>query len=264
MTYASIALYCLAASCQWLIVFQRLNTKPYAATALGAGASAVALHAYLLLDQLFISEGLNLSFFNATSLVAWFIATLGLLAALRHPIQMLYIVLFPLAALSLWANAVSSHDQNILSNISAGISSHIISSILAYSILTLAAIQAGVLRLQEYQLKHRHLSGILQMMPPLQTMERVLFELIWVGLLLLSIAIGSGAIYLEDIFAQHLVHKTVLSIMAWIIFAILLWGRHQKGWRSQTAIHWTLGGFVVLMLGYFGSKLVLELILDKI
>ena len=94
-------------------------------------------------------------------------------------------------------------------------------------------------------------------------METLLFELIWVGLALLTLAIGSGIIYLDDIFAQHLVHKSTLSIAAWLIFAMLLWGRHQWGWRSQTAVRWTLGGFATLMLGYFGSKLVLELILTS-
>ena len=95
-------------------------------------------------------------------------------------------------------------------------------------------------------------------------MESMLFELIWIGMLLLSASILSGAIFIDDIFAQHLVHKTALSIAAWLIFATLLWGHHQLGWRSQTAVRWTLGGFVALMLSYFGSKLVLEIILQRV
>jgi ABC-type uncharacterized transport system permease subunit len=53
------------------------------------------------------------------------------------------------------------------------------------------------------------------------------------------------------------------SIAAWMIYALLLWGRHQLGWRGYTAIRWTLAGFALLMLAYFGSKLVLELILSQ-
>lgn len=68
--------------------------------------------------------------------------------------------------------------------------------------------------------------------------------------------------FLEDIFAQHLAHKTSLAVMAWVVFAILLWGRHQLGWRGHTAIRWTLAGFCLLMLAYFGSKLVREFILN--
>ena len=94
-------------------------------------------------------------------------------------------------------------------------------------------------------------------------MESMLFEIVWVGLLLLTVAIGSGFLFLDDIFAQHLVHKTVLSICAWALFATLLWGRHYLGWRSQMAARFTLGGFIALMLAYAGSKFVLELILQR-
>ncbi|MEY3785905.1 MAG: hypothetical protein RLZ75_110, partial [Pseudomonadota bacterium] len=72
-----------------------------------------------------------------------------------------------------------------------------------------------------------------------------------------------GFIFIENLFAQHLVHKTVLSILAWIIFTGLLIGRSRYGWRGQTAIQWTLIGFILLLLAYFGSKLVLELILHR-
>jgi ABC-type uncharacterized transport system permease subunit len=101
-------------------------------------------------------------------------------------------------------------------------------------------------------------------MPPLQTMEALLFQIIAVGELLLSVALLSGFVYLEDIFAQHLMHKTVLSIFAWLVFAVLLWGRWRLGWRGKLAIRWTLAGFVALMLAYFGSKFVLELVLQRV
>ena len=94
-------------------------------------------------------------------------------------------------------------------------------------------------------------------------MEQLLFQLIGTGFVLLSAGLLTGIVFLEDVFAQHLVHKTVLSIAAWSIFGILLWGRWRFGWRGRKAIRWTLSGFGVLILAYFGSKLVLELILDR-
>lgn len=140
---------------------------------------------------------------------------------------------------------------------------HIGSSMLAYAVLTLAAIQSAVIAVQDHQLKHRHTRGIIQVLPPLQLMETILFELLWVGVIMLTIAIGSGAVFIDDIFAQHLVHKTVLTIFAWALFSLLLWGHYQLGWRSQTAVRLTLAGFALLMLAFFGSKLVLELVLNK-
>ena len=95
-------------------------------------------------------------------------------------------------------------------------------------------------------------------------METMLFELIWAGVVLLTLSIVSGILFVDDLFAQHLVHKTVLAIFAWVLFSILLWGRYQLGWRSQTAVRFTLTGFALLMLAYFGSKMVLELVLQRV
>jgi ABC-type uncharacterized transport system permease subunit len=94
-------------------------------------------------------------------------------------------------------------------------------------------------------------------------METLLFQMIATGLAFLTVALISGFVFIDDLFAQHLVHKTVLSIIAWIIFSGLLVGRVRYGWRGSIAIQWTLIGFVLLLMAYFGSKLVLELILKK-
>jgi ABC-type uncharacterized transport system permease subunit len=102
---------------------------------------------------------------------------------------------------------------------------------------------------------------ILHRLPPLQTMERLLFQLIFFGFFLLSLTLVSGLIFVHNLFAQHLVHKTVLSFFAWLIFGLLLWGRMRHGWRGRTAIRWALSGYTALVLAYFGSKLVLEQVL---
>jgi ABC-type uncharacterized transport system permease subunit len=100
-------------------------------------------------------------------------------------------------------------------------------------------------------------------LPALQTMETLLFRLLAAGFFLLTLAILSGALFIEDLFAQHLVHKTVLSLIAWLAFAVLLWGRWRHGWRGRVAMRWTLGAYGTLILAYFGSKLVLEWLLGR-
>ena len=94
-------------------------------------------------------------------------------------------------------------------------------------------------------------------------MEALLFEMIILGFTLLTLGLISGFVFLEDMFAQRLAHKTFLSIAAWLVFGTLLWGRFRSGWRGQRALIWTLVGFVVLMLAYFGSKAVIELVLGQ-
>ena len=116
---------------------------------------------------------------------------------------------------------------------------------------------------QERHLRSKRFDGVFKYLPPLQTMETLLFEMIWLGFITLTVAILTGFTFLHDMFAQHLAHKTILSIIAWAIFAILLFGRHRWGWRGVTATKWTLVGFSALMLAYFGSKFVLEVILSE-
>ncbi len=141
---------------------------------------------------------------------------------------------------------------------------HVILSIIAYSLLTIASLQAVFLAYQNHLLKTKQHITQTRFLPPLQTMESLLFELLWAGEILLTLAIISGFWFLEDMFAQHLIHKTVFAIAAWSIYAGLLWGRHFRGWRGNKAIRWTLAGFISLMLAYFGTKIVLEVILHRV
>jgi ABC-type uncharacterized transport system permease subunit len=142
-------------------------------------------------------------------------------------------------------------------------STHILTSIIAFSLLNIAALQAILLAIQEQQLRSHPPKRFVLSLPPLQTMEALLFQMLATGLTFLTISLVSGFLFIEHLFAQHLAHKTLLSILAWLIFSGLLIGRSRYGWRGKTAIQWTLIGFVLLLLAYFGSKLVLELILHK-
>ena len=74
---------------------------------------------------------------------------------------------------------------------------------------------------------------------------------------------SSGFAFVENLFAQHLVHKTTLSLLALILFGLLLAGRRFAGWRGQKAVYLYLGGFLILCLAYFGSRFILEEILGR-
>ncbi|WP_241234996.1 cytochrome C assembly family protein [Amphritea opalescens] len=224
------------------------------------GVVAVISHGFSAYLDLHRPSGIHLEFFSAGSLIGWLVAGLVLLSSLRQKIDNLFIGIFPLAAITLFFTLFGLDDA-VGRHYDAGLVIHILISILAYSIFTLAAFQAVLLAKQEYQLKHHITKGLLRSLPPLQTMEALLFEMIWTGLILLTLSLITGAIVFDDLFAQHLVHKTILSIFAWLLYATLLIGRHFLGWRSHKAIRWTVGGFIVLMLSFFGSKFVVELLL---
>ncbi|MCP1602294.1 cytochrome C assembly family protein [Pseudomonas citronellolis] len=225
------------------------------------GLAALIAQCLGLTPQLLTDAGLVLDFFNAANLIAAAVIALTLLACLRIPVENLLLFLFPLGMLTAALSVLVPHGTLEPINEQPGILAHILLSVLAYGLLTIAVFQALLLLVQDHRLKHKHPAGLIRNFPPLQTMESLLFGFLWGGWVLLSLSLVSGWLFLDNLFTQHLAHKTILSCFAWVVFAVLLWGRHQLGWRGHKAIRWTLAGFCLLMLAYFGSKLVKEFIL---
>lgn len=231
---------------------------------LSVASIALVLHGIGIYNQTFAHHGAHLGFFHMSSLIFWFITGLTISGFMRRkPIDNVAVMILPLASLAIFVGAIFPHQYEPKTHLTPGILTHIIISVLAYSMLSIASLQALTLMFQESQLRKKHSLRLVMWLPPLQTMEEILFELIWIGFILLSAAILSGTLFLDDMFAQHLAHKTIFSIIAWLIFATLLTGHHRMGWRGKTAVRWTLWGFAALMLAYFGSKFVLELILQR-
>jgi ABC-type uncharacterized transport system permease subunit len=257
------AILCYAAGA--LVIALRLFRQPQKreiprAAGLLLGYLGLLFHGTLLFHGLF-DGGLNLSFFGAFSLITWTILLLLLLSSLSKPVENLGILLLPLAILGIVINMHFPTARLLAVDSPPALQIHVLISLLAYSLLAIASVQAILLAIQDHHLHHRHPGGFIRALPPLQTMEALLFEMIALGFVLLTASLISGYSFLEDMFAQHLAHKTVLSIAAWLVFGMLLWGRFRFGWRGQKALVWTLVGFVVLMLAYFGSKFVIELVL---
>jgi ABC-type uncharacterized transport system permease subunit len=225
----------------------------------------IAVCAHALYTTIFLSQNdsFNFSFISTASLISLIVALLLLIATLNKPVEKLGVIIFPLAALMLALALIFPEKTRLLHNHNWQMSVHILTSIIAFSLLNIAALQAILLALQDQQLKSHPPKRLIRSLPPLQTMETLLFQMLGTGLFFLTLSLVSGFIFIEDLFAQHLVHKTVLSIIAWIIFSSLLLGRVRYGWRGKTAFRWTLTGFFLLLLAYFGTKLVLEIILHR-
>ncbi|MEM7251974.1 MAG: cytochrome c biogenesis protein CcsA [Pseudomonadota bacterium] len=226
-------------------------------------ALALLVHAGALYLSIVSADGLNLSFMNAASLIAWSIATILATATLIRPLITLGLIVWPFAALVLVLAAVFPGEHMLRPEIGLGVRVHATLSILAYSLLAIGACQAILLYVLEYGLRHRKPGIFLRALPPMQLQEQLLLQWVGLGFFLLSLSLASGMMFVEDFFAQHLVHKSTLSIAAWAIFGGVLWGRWRHGWRGRTLVGLCLAGFAVLVLAYFGSKLVLEVILGR-
>jgi ABC-type uncharacterized transport system permease subunit len=228
---------------------------------------ATICHGFALSHVAFIDDGvdggINFSFLVTASLVLLVVSFVFILSAVSKPIDKICLFVFPFAAISLLLVNLYPEQAHVLNHFPLGMQIHILTSILAFSVLSIAAAQSILVAIQERQLRSHQPNRLMSSLPPLQVMEHLLFEMIGAGFLLLTVALVAGLIFVHDLFAQHLVHKTVLSISAWLVFGSLLFGKLYYGWRGRIAIRWTLIGFITLVLAYFGSKMVLEIILQR-
>lgn len=206
---------------------------------------------------------LDLHFFAALSLVGFVIAALTLVVNLSRPVAALGVIVFPLAALLLAADVFLT-PPTVPQPLDWQIKLHVTFALLAFGVLSIAAVFAILLAIQERALRHRRFDSWLRALPPLTLTESLLFRLIGAGFALLTLTLLTGLLFVDNLFGQHLVHKTVLSIVAWLIFGTLLWGRRRHGWRGRRAVNLTLVGMGLLLLAFLGSKFVLEVVLHRI
>jgi len=209
------------------------------------------------------SEIINVSLLHMLSMAAFIMAVLILFSRLfGQSLLTAALIAFPIAVLILIILALAPDKPLALMNINADTRIHVVSSMLAFALFGIASVYAlFILALDHFLRKHR-LNAMVESLPPLEVLDRLLRSLVTVGFIALSIGLISGFIFIDHLFAQHLVHKTVLSLIAWLVFAVLLFGRWRYGWRGRTAVRLTLVGMWFLILAYFGTKLVLEVFLD--
>lgn len=225
---------------------------------------ACLLHLLYAYDVSAISDGLNFSLSSMSVLVSAIVVSIFLLACFKMPIKRLGILVYPLTILSLVFSYVwNSTPYDLINSIghsSRAFTAHILVSIFSYALLTISTIQALLYAYQEKQLKKRTAPALLMALPPLQTMEQLLFRLVATGFILLTLTLLSGAFFSQEIFGQpfEFKHHTVLAIMGWFVFAILLFKRFTSGLRGSHAVVWTIVGFLLIQLGYFGTKFISE------
>ncbi|GAC1630194.1 MAG: inner membrane protein YpjD [Nevskia sp.] len=224
---------------------------------------ALVAHGLALSTQIVSNGNLVIGIAESLSMLGFLSSLMLWVFCLREPLHALGAVHYPITALWALAPAVFHDSGTLIPLADWKIGLHIVFSLLSAGLLTLAAIQALATSVLDNMLRKPANVRLLDRLPPLQTMERLLFQLIFFGFFLLSLTLVSGLIFVHNLFAQHLVHKTVLSFFAWLIFGMLLWGRMRHGWRGRTAIRWALSGYTALVLAYFGSKLILEQILGR-
>ena len=225
----------------------------------------LAMHGWLLGGSLFATDGLHLGVANAVSAILWLTVLIYWLGNFFYRLDGLQALVLPLAAAAVLLPALTPPTAALPNTALLAFKAHLLISMLAYSLFTIASLHVLLMALLERRLHDGTVTQVLHKLPPLLTMEALLFRIIWAGFALLTLTLASGVIFSEELFGKpaQFSHKTVFGFLSWLIFAALLTGRQIYGWRGRMAVRWTLAGFLTLVLAYIGSKFVLEVLLAR-
>ena len=249
----------------WRAALTPADARPRASWAHAALIVPLALHAVLLARAAFAGGGLYLGVGDAVSVIIWLTVLIYWTGSFFYRLEGLQVLVVPTAA-ALSLLPLSFPAAHPLTNTHlAAFKAHLVISLLAYSLFTIASLHVLMMAIMERRLHRGNLPQFMQSLPPLLTMERLLFQIIFAGFVLLTLTLGSGILFSEELFGKPMqfTHTTVFGILSWIIFGALLAGRALYGWRGRVAMRWTLAGFLSLFLAYIGSKFVLEVLLQR-
>lgn len=254
--------------------FWRLHWSPASAgTAAGSGIAerisvmiALTVHGTVLFSAMFAGNTLRIGVGDAISAILWLTVLIYWLGSLVYRLEGLQALIIPVAAVAALLPALLPSAKPLPNTELLAFKLHLLMSMAAYSLFTIASLHVLLMAMLERRLHVGALPAGLRRLPPLLTMEALLFRIIWAGFVMLTLTLVSGVFFSEEVFgkAARFNHKTVFGFVSWIVFAALLLGRHFRGWRGRIAVRWTLAGFLLLVLAYLGSKFVLEVLLGRV
>lgn len=243
------------------------------------------LHGYVCFKDILTPGGIVFGFAQALSLMAWVCVALywieGWFFRLNGMLPMILVM-------AMWASFLPTIFPGVVISSktvhSPGFILHFITANIAYGIMFLAALQAVLISWQERNLRASYgaktsaqwsvskvlllgqKKAFLEQLPPLITMEKVLFNVLGIGFVLLTIAVFSGVFFSQELFGRPLTfdHKTFFSLLSWFMFGGLLFANWKFGLRGTQALKWIIGSFTALLLSYIGSRFVLEVILNRV
>jgi ABC-type uncharacterized transport system permease subunit len=221
---------------------------------------AIFGHSDVIMLMMRLNGHFSIGLLEALSLLGWTLAVLACIVSVDKQNRVLGTILLLSAAVGAAAGASVTGAGRGYTEATPGweLTAHILLSMGAAALLFAAAVTALLLVFLDRRLRARRVADLSSGLPPLDALEKIMFRLVAAGFGLLTLALITGFLFVTNLFAQNLVQKTVLSLIAWLVFGVLLVGRLWFGWRGRSAVRWTLSGFGILAVAYFGVKFVLE------
>ena len=228
-------------------------------------AGSLLPHGLMIMLPPLANQTLIMSFGYASAVIVWLMLMLYLMGSFFYRLRGLQLLLYPLSVLFMLLAIVFPGHVESYRITDWPFMLHIISSLLAYSLFGITTLIAVLILWLSRDLHRHRLSPARSFLPPLLSLERMMFQSMWIGFALLTVSVISGTFFAEEVFGRPMTftHKTIFSIVSWFIYAGLLLKRSMTAWRGKRPAVWTIVGFISLMLAYVGSKFVLEVILQR-
>lgn len=250
LSILTTTLYLLSATAAWIAFFKNKPSLNWLVSLSTLGA--LSGHGWLLHHFIDLGPGQDLHLVNIIGLLCWLIALWIAGLSFRYATRPLATIWYPLTAFSVWLPLLPYDEVVFFTSAHPSLLAHILLSLLGLSLLGVAAIQALFIGWQLHRLHHR--APLWLQMPSLESMENCLFRLLWSGFFVMTLGLGVGFVFLGELFQPQYLTKTLLSILAWLVIACLLWGHYRYGWRGRLAVKSTLVGVSVLLIAYLSSK----------
>lgn len=232
-----------------------LNSAIYAAT------TGLILHLVILANNIWTGDGQNLSIVNVAAISAWLITAVVLVVSIKNKQSFLLPLVTGFSAIIIAAASFIPGSAIMHIEVKPGLVMHISLALLAYGCLSIAFLYALQLSFINKRLKQKDTIILHSAMPPLMQVERNLFRLLIFGTALLTLSLASGFFFLEDMFAQRQVHKTILTTIAWAMYIGFILYHKKFGLRDNTVVGFSVIGILLLTVAYFGSRFVKEVVL---
>ncbi len=257
--FALLALVAYSISLALIIPGLLRKNSAWRRIAIISAVIALISHGLALEARIFPADGSgqNLSLLNVGSLVSLLICSVMTIVASRNRGWLLLPIVYAFALINLAFASFMPNEFITHLETTPGMMVHIGLSLFAYATLIIAALYALQLAWIDYQLKHKKLAFNNEM-PPLMTIERKMFHITQVGVVLLTLTLCTGLFYMHNLFSLENIDKAVLSIIAWFVYIILLWGHFHEGWRGRRVVWFNVAGAALLTLAYFGSRVIQE------
>lgn len=260
-----IAVYAALSGFVWVFHKKYQNKKYPLAVELAVLGAALLVHGATLLLPVLQDHVLITGFGYSLSLIVWLMLMMYCLGSFFYCLRGLQLLLYPCAAACLALGFVFPGKFIGYQIGDLPFMLHIASSLLAYGLFGIVTLFAVLILLLNRSLHKRRFSSLVRFLPPLLSLEKIMFRGMLAGFVLLTYSVVSGTFFAESVFGKPMTftHKTVFGVLSWLIYGGLLLKHSMMAWRGKKAAVWTIVGFVSLILAYVGSKFVLEIILHR-